>query len=193
MNVYFMDHSNIDNHSRILEALKKVIRDFYRGFDLRPALAGSYETDHQFFLEGPEGLRSGAIAAENLKKRYPKLTVAGTAVIAYADEKEATAAIKSASRGREIDLLFVAYGHGRQEQWIARNLSRIPVKVAVGIGGALDFAAGVQKRAPVFIRRLGLEWFYRLLPRPGRVWRGKRQLALLPFIERTFRESFKRI
>jgi N-acetylglucosaminyldiphosphoundecaprenol N-acetyl-beta-D-mannosaminyltransferase len=78
-----------------------------------------------FFLEGPEGLRSGAIAAENLKKRYPKLTVAGTAVIAYADEKEATAAIKSAGRGREIDLLFVAYGHGRQEQWIARNLPRM--------------------------------------------------------------------
>ena len=143
-----------------------------------------------FFLEGPEGLRSGAIAAENLKKRYPKLTVAGTAVAAYADEKEATAAIKSASRGREIDFLFVAYGHGRQEQWIARNLPKISVKVAVGIGGALDFAAGAQRRAPTLIRRLGFEWLYRLVKQP---WRIKRQLTLLPFIFLTFKESFKRI
>ncbi|MEX0587348.1 MAG: WecB/TagA/CpsF family glycosyltransferase, partial [Patescibacteria group bacterium] len=59
-----------------------------------------------------------------------------------------------------------------------------------GVGGELDFIAGAQKRAPKLIRSLGLEWLYRLIRQP---WRIKRQLALLPFIWLTFRESFKKI
>ncbi|GMR18882.1 MAG: hypothetical protein BMS9Abin34_004 [Patescibacteria group bacterium] len=142
------------------------------------------------FLEGPEGLMSSEEAARKLKQKYPKLDIAGTLVISRRDDKKALSAIKEASRGRDIDLLFVAYGHGKQEPWIKRNLPKIPVKVAVGVGGALDFAAGVQIRAPRVVRALGLEWFYRLARQPNRL---KRQVyALVPFIFLTFRKSLKR-
>ncbi|MEX2053770.1 MAG: WecB/TagA/CpsF family glycosyltransferase [Patescibacteria group bacterium] len=140
-------------------------------------------------LEGPEGLRSSSAAAGELRRRHPKIDVE-VLVIGSDQDDQAISAIRNLSRGRDFDLLFVAYGHGKQERWISRNLSKIPVKVAVGVGGALDFIAGAQKRAPKLIRSLGLEWLYRLIRQP---WRIKRQLALLPFIWLTFRESFKKI
>jgi len=67
-----------------------------------------------------------------------------------------------------IDFLFVAYGAPKQEKWIARNLDKIPVKVAIGVGGAFDFIAGRRRRAPKILRRLGLEWLWRLIQEPRR-------------------------
>lgn len=140
-------------------------------------------------LEGPDGLKSASAAAQVLRERYPKLRVEAL-MIGSDQEAQAAAAIRNLSGGKSIDLLFVAYGHGRQERWIARNLNKIPVKVAMGVGGAFDFIAGAQKRAPETVRKLGFEWLYRLLRQP---WRIKRQEALLPFIFLTFKESFKRV
>ena len=77
------------------------------------------------------------------------------------------------------DLLLVAYGVPAEEKWIARNRQRLGVPVMMGVGGAFDFAAGVTKRAPGWIRRLGLEWLYRLVREP---WRWRRQLALPRFL-----------
>jgi N-acetylglucosaminyldiphosphoundecaprenol N-acetyl-beta-D-mannosaminyltransferase len=69
------------------------------------------------------------------------------------------------------ELLLVAFGHPKQEMWIARHLPDLPsVKVAVGIGGTLDYWSGAKKRAPQFLRSLGLEWFWRLMQEPKR-WR----------------------
>lgn len=145
-----------------------------------------------FLLGAAEGV--GEKAAKILQRRYPKLRVAGTFA---GDGSPAgdTATVNAVNLSAEalrrpVDLLFVAYGHGKQEKWIARNLNRVKVKVAMGVGGAFDFVAGGQKRAPERIRRLGLEWLYRLLRQPGRI---KRQLALFPFVGRTFRESFRRL
>ena len=142
------------------------------------------------FLEGPEGLRSSEEAAYKLKEKYPKLDIAGTLVIRDEKDKEAISRIKKASRGKDIDLLFVAYGHGKQERWIKRNLTKVPVKVAVGVGGSFDYLSGAVVRAPKLIRRLGLEWLYRLVRQP---WRIKRQINLLPFIFLTFREALRQI
>lgn len=77
------------------------------------------------------------------------------------------------------DLLFVAFGHGKQEKWIAKNLEKIPVKVAMGIGGAFDYISGKVPRAPVWVRLIGLEWLFRLMVQP---WRIKRQLSLIKFL-----------
>ena len=77
------------------------------------------------------------------------------------------------------DLLFVALGHGKQERWLAENLPRLNVKLAMGVGGALDQIAKPWLRAPKFLQNLGLEWLYRLILQP---WRLKRQLALIKFI-----------
>jgi len=76
------------------------------------------------------------------------------------------------------DFLFVAYGAPRQDIWIRRNLARLNVPVCVGIGGTLDFVAGVAKRAPRWMRQVGLEWLHRLIHQP---WRWRRMLVLPKF------------
>ena len=76
------------------------------------------------------------------------------------------------------DILFVAYGHPKQDFWIDRHRDDLPVAVALGVGGAFDFVAGIAVRAPLWMRRLGLEWLHRLLREP---WRWRRMLKLPVF------------
>lgn len=67
------------------------------------------------------------------------------------------------------DILFVAFGAPNQDLWISRNLSRMPsVKIAIGVGGAFDFWAGIKKRAPKIFQIFGLEWMFRLFVEPKR-------------------------
>ncbi len=77
------------------------------------------------------------------------------------------------------DFLFVAYGMKKQEEWIATNIKRLKVGVVMGIGRSFDYYSGDLKRAPVFIRKMGLEWLYSLFKEPKR-W--KRQLVLPKFV-----------
>lgn len=88
-----------------------------------------------------------------------------------------------------IDVLFVAFGAPKQEFWIAENLDKIPVKVAIGVGGAFDYISGKIPRAPSFIRNIGMEWLFRLILQP---WRIKRQLALLEFAWLVVREKLNK-
>jgi N-acetylglucosaminyldiphosphoundecaprenol N-acetyl-beta-D-mannosaminyltransferase len=76
-------------------------------------------------------------------------------------------------------MLFVAYGVPAEEKWIAHNRERLGVPVMIGVGGAFDYVAGVVPRAPAWMRRVGLEWLYRLAQEP---WRWRRQLALPHFV-----------
>lgn len=111
--------------------------------------------------------------AECLKKKYPGLKVAFAESGGEVDEDgELVAAAPT-------DLLFVAFGHIKQEKWIVSNLDKIPVKVAMGVGGAFDYLSGTVPRAPEWIRNLGFEWLFRLLIQP---WRIKRQLALFKYL-----------
>ena len=87
---------------------------------------------------------------------------------------------------KSIDILFVAFGTPKQEIWISENLDKIPVKIAIGVGGAFDYISGRVGRASKWIRDLGFEWMYRLVREP---WRIKRQLALLEFIYLVLREK----
>ena len=84
------------------------------------------------------------------------------------------------------DILFVAFGSPKQEKWIYENLPKLDVTVAIGVGGSFDFISGKVKRAPVFIRNLGLEWLFRLIIQP---WRVKRQIALLEFVILVLKEK----
>ncbi len=88
-----------------------------------------------------------------------------------------------------IDILFVAYGFPKQEEWMSANLSKISVKVAIGVGGGFDYISGSVPRAPVFIRKIGFEWLFRLIIQP---WRIKRQLALVEFIWLVLKERISR-
>jgi len=123
-------------------------------------------------------------AAETLKRNYPGLQIVG----AYAgspdpaEEDGIIARIVAASP----DFLFVAYGAPRQDLWIHRNLRRLGVPVCMGIGGTLDFIAGVAVRAPRWMRKVGLEWLHRLLRQP---WRWRRMLALPQFTYLVMRQA----
>ncbi len=77
------------------------------------------------------------------------------------------------------DILFVAFGHVKQEKWIVRNLPKLPVKVMMGVGGAFDYFSGKVPRAPFWMRSIGLEWLFRLILQP---WRIKRQSALMQYL-----------
>lgn len=112
---------------------------------------------------------------ERLQKRYPKLK------ITFADpggeiDKDGNGSLKLPS---PADLLFVAFGPPKQEKWIFKNLSKMSIKVAMGVGGSFDLISGRIPRAPKWIRYLGFEWLFRLAIQP---WRLKRQLALLKYL-----------
>jgi N-acetylglucosaminyldiphosphoundecaprenol N-acetyl-beta-D-mannosaminyltransferase len=116
-------------------------------------------------------------AARRLTAANPGLRVVGTWAGSPAPEEESDIVARVAAANP--DVLFVAYGAPGQDLWIARNLSRLNVPVAMGIGGAFDFIAGRAKRAPAWMQRLGLEWLHRLLHQP---WRWRRMLALPHFL-----------
>lgn len=128
-----------------------------------------------FLLGGAPGV--AAEAARRLTERFPGLLVAGThagSPAAMLDESQ-TALVRTS----RADLVFVAFGTPAQEQWIARNRDRMGAAVAIGVGGAFDLLAGRVPRAPVWMRRAGLEWSYRLWREP---WRWRRMLALPRFV-----------
>ncbi len=85
-----------------------------------------------------------------------------------------------------IDILFVAFGAPKQEEWMASHVRKIPVKVMVGVGGAFDQIVHPSLRPPKVIQDIGLGWFYRLIRQP---WRMKRQLALIEFMWLVFKEG----
>ena len=91
------------------------------------------------------------------------------------------------------DVLFVALGNPKQELWMGRNRAKLDVGVMIGIGGTFNFIAGKVKRAPKWMQRCGLEWIYRILQEPGRLWRryayGLLKFSWLSF--RTFLGGFR--
>jgi N-acetylglucosaminyldiphosphoundecaprenol N-acetyl-beta-D-mannosaminyltransferase len=116
-------------------------------------------------------------AAARLQAIAPGLAIAGTHAGSPAPAEED--AIIERIRVANADVLCVAYGAPAQDLWIYRNLARLPVAVAMGVGGAFDFLAGRQRRAPRIMQRLGLEWLYRLYREP---WRWKRMLVIPRFM-----------
>ncbi len=93
------------------------------------------------------------------------------------------------STTKSIDILFVAFGFPKQEEWMFRNLNTGIYRVAIGVGGAFDYISGQVPRAPSLLRSMGLEWLFRLAVQP---WRIKRQLALVEFVWMVLKEKFKK-
>lgn len=155
------------------------------------------------FLGGKENVAKRT--AECLQKKYPGLRVA------FATEEWPGLEVREVSRVSKVsdgerdkypfdtpgtfgtsdtpraNILFVAFGPPKQEKWIYENLPNIDVRVAIGVGGAFDFISGRVRRAPVWVRNIGLEWLFRLIIQP---WRIKRQLALPKFVILVLIERF---
>lgn len=161
------------------------LRERVAGADLVPLIArlGAEHKYGMYLLGAAPGVAE--VAATTLARENPGLRIVGT----YAGspdprgDEEIVARIASASP----EFLFVAYGAPRQDLWIHRNMERLGVPVCMGVGGAFDFIAGVAVRAPLWMRKIGLEWLHRLWRQP---WRWRRMLALPRFTFLVIRQRF---
>lgn len=123
-----------------------------------------------FFLGGVPG--AAARAAAIAEKRYPGASICGTycpPFETFASEEEQKR-IRDVVRAARPDVLLVAFGAPKQEKWIAENKDLLGVPVAIGVGGSFEMAAGILRRAPRWVQRLGLEWFYRFAQQPRRLF-----------------------
>ena len=145
------------------------IKERVAGCDLIMALFNAIkDTDESVYLFGGKpGVAE--LAKENMQKKYPGLKIAGCSD-GYFDVKKERLIIHEIQRLRPA-VLLVGIGFPNQEKWIYRHRHRLPVRIAAGIGGSIDVMAGTAARAPAFMRKIGLEWFWRLLRQPSRIKR----------------------
>ncbi|HKP52733.1 MAG TPA: WecB/TagA/CpsF family glycosyltransferase [Chloroflexia bacterium] len=117
-------------------------------------------------------------AAQALARRHEGVRIAGT--YAGSPREEELPEIVSRLEGVQPDVLLVAYGAPRQDLWINEHCQLFPpsVKVAMGVGGVLDYLSGRVPLAPPLLRRVGLEWLYRLVKQP---WRWRRIVRVFAF------------
>lgn len=121
-----------------------------------------------FYLLGGKG-DVPRLAAENVKKDFPNINIVGCheGFFEEDNEEEVIAEINSL----EPNVLFVAMGAPLQEKWIAKHQSELKCDIAAGQGGTFDYEAGIIRRAPVIIQKLGIEWLWRLILQPKRIIR----------------------
>lgn len=116
-------------------------------------------------------------AAENIKSEYPNIDIKGYHD-GYFDDTEELQIVDKINEVKP-DILFVAMGAPKQEKWMYKHRKILNVKVAMGVGGAVDVWSGAVKRAPKLFRKIHLEWFYRILTNPKRI---KRSFVLPQFL-----------
>lgn len=105
---------------------------------------------------------------EIFRSKYPTLEVAGYRN-GYFKEEESQE-IAEAIRDSGADILFVAFSSPMKEYWIKENMPIMQVPFAMGVGGSFDVVAGITKRAPLWMQKSGLEWFYRFIQEPRRMF-----------------------
>lgn len=149
------------------------VRERIAGSDMVPLLcrAAWEEKKSVFLLGGQEGVPQAA--AENLQKRFPGLRIAGWDSPPYGFEKkeEELARIREKITASGAELLIVCLGCPKQERFIYENMAQYGATVSVCAGATIDFLAGRVKRCPAWMGRMGLEWFYRFLKEPGRLFK----------------------
>lgn len=149
------------------------IRGRVTGLDLLPAFAKTAgQKGYTFFLLGAkEGV--GQALADSFKEQYPKLNIVGVYSPPFAEK------FSEAENKKMIDMinavkpnvLWVSLTAPKQDYWIHEHLEKLNVNIAIGVGGAFEVTAGLIKRAPAWMQKAGLEWFYRFLQEPRRLFK----------------------
>lgn len=131
---------------------------------------------------------------EEVRRQHPNLIVAGYRDGYFSDaEGEQVAREIQVSRA---DILFVAMTSPKKENFLSRWSSTMNVTISHGVGGSFDVVAGVTRRAPIWMQKWGLEWFYRVLQEPGRMWKRylvTNSIFLWLSIGEIFRQRFHRV
>ena len=139
-----------------------------------------------FLLGAVEGVAQECKA--RLEEKFPGIQIVGT--FSGSDKEKDFNKIKGKINKSEAKILFVAFGAPKQEIFLHERISDLPrIKVAMGVGGSFDFVAGKIKRAPYFMRILGLEWLFRLILEPRRIkriWNATFRFLFLVFRHRDY-------
>lgn len=158
------------------------------GTDMFPFLCAALEKAGMsiYLLGGKPGIAEAA--ANWIIEHYPALRVAGHehGYFSKAEEPGVIARVRESG----ADLMLLSLGAPRQDIWITEHLQELGTKVAIGVGGLLDFYSGRIPRAPIWMRELGMEWFYRFYQEPGRMWR-RYFVGNGLFLYRVFREKLR--
>ncbi len=154
------------------------LKERVAGSDLVPALARAAAGREKsvYFLGGSRDLARQA--AEVLVRRHPGLVVAGTGAPLVEIEGESLmeaeasdAEIVESINGSGADILLIGFGNPKQELWFHRNRYRLKVPVSIGVGGTFAFITGDVARAPAWMQHNGLEWIFRIVQDPKRLWK----------------------
>ncbi len=141
------------------------------GSDLVPELVKlAAQKNYRLFFLGttPEAC---AQAAANVRKQFPEIVVDYFSPPFRPLHEMDNDEIAKRIRAAQPDIVFVAFGSPKAEKWMSANYRSLGVPVMIGVGATIDFLAGHVKRAPVWMRRGGLEWIFRLLQEPRRLFK----------------------
>jgi N-acetylglucosaminyldiphosphoundecaprenol N-acetyl-beta-D-mannosaminyltransferase len=142
------------------------------GIDLVPRLAElAVRRGYSIYLLGASD-KSSQRAAEVLAERYPGLRIAGrySPPVRPLDKMNHEEILQRIEEARP-DILLVAFGNPKQEKWLSMHRDRLKVPVSIGVGGSLDMIAGEMARAPRWMQKSGMEWFFRAAQEPRRLVR----------------------
>jgi N-acetylglucosaminyldiphosphoundecaprenol N-acetyl-beta-D-mannosaminyltransferase len=122
-----------------------------------------------FFYGGAPGVPEKL--TDRLKARFPKLNVTGTysppfRPLTPQEDREIVHTINAT----KPDIVWVGISTPKQERWMAEHVKLLSAPVLIGVGAAFDFHAGLKKQAPAWMQKSGLEWSYRLMSEPRRLW-----------------------
>ena len=123
-----------------------------------------------FLYGGKQGVPE--LLAKQLKILFPDICIVGTysppfRPLTEGEDKEIIQKINHAN----ADIVWVGLSTPKQEKWMAAHINKLNAPVLIGVGAAFDFHAGIKKQAPRWMQRSGLEWLFRLLNEPRRLWR----------------------
>lgn len=146
------------------------IRENLNGTDLIPEILSLAANNRKkvFFLGGKEGVAEKA--SQTIKDRIPEMQIAGC-LSGYFSKKEEQEVIEKVNSS-EAELLVLGMGVPKQELWASRNRDKLEnIKIIIAGGAILDFLSGRIRRAPLWMRKMNMEWVFRLINEPGRLWK----------------------
>lgn len=149
--------------------IKNPLKENINGTDMLPFLCRMAKlNDFSFYLVGGKPGIAAKMKAR-LESDYPGLRIVGEQH-GYFDRKKENGGVLAKINAQNPDILLVAFGVPHQEKWIEDNFDKINCRIAIGVGGLFDFYSGNIKRAPAWMREIGMEWFFRFLMEPKRMF-----------------------
>lgn len=168
------------------------LKEKVSGSDLVPKVC---ELSHRkgykiFFLGGRPG--AAEQAKGKLQRAFPALNIVGVYAPPFGFENDADELKKITTLIQAVspDMLFVGLGAPKRERWIKANYRQLNIPVTMGVGVAFELISGVVQRAPGWMQRTGLEWFWRLMMEPRRLWK-RYLIENAPFFSIVLKQKFR--